>query len=88
MLSPHAQELPILRRAPPAPRLTPDTHWNGGGHTQHDHDGVEREDGSVARGINEVLQRLSDGEIDARRADRKDDDDLAGDLYKDEWSAW
>jgi hypothetical protein len=88
LLSPHVQKLPVLRRAPPTPRLTPDTHRNGGGHTQHDHNGVEREYGSVARGIDEVLQRLSDGEVDARRADCKDDDDLAGDLYKNKWSAW
>jgi hypothetical protein len=81
LLSSHAQELPVLRRTPPTPRLAPDTHWNSSGHAQHDHDGVESEDRSVAGGVDEVLQRLRDGEVDARRADGEDDDDLAGNLY-------
>ena len=81
LLSSHAQELPVLRCASPTPRLAPDTHWNSSGHAQHDHDSVECEDGPVAGGVDEVLQRLRDGEVDARRADGEDDDDLAGNLY-------
>jgi len=84
LLSSHTQELPVLRSAPPTPRFAPNTHWNGSSHAQHDHDSVECEDGPVAGGIDEVLQRLSDGEVDARRADGEDDDDLAGDLYIDQ----
>jgi hypothetical protein len=85
LLPPHAQKLPVLRRAPPTPRLAPDAHGNGGSHAQHDHDGVEGEDGSVAGSIDEVLQGLGDGEVDARRADGEDYDDLAGDLYVNKW---
>jgi hypothetical protein len=81
LLSSHAQELPVLRCASPTPRLAPDTHWNSSGHAQHDHDSVECEDRSIAGGIDKVLQRLGDGEVDARRADGEDDDDLAGNLY-------
>jgi hypothetical protein len=81
LLSSHAQELPVLRCASPTPRFAPNTHRNGSSHAQHDHDGVESEDGPVAGGIDEVLQRLGDGEVDARRADGEDDDDLAGNLY-------
>jgi len=85
LLSPHAQKLLVLRRAPLAPGFTPDPHRNGRGHAHHDHDGVESEDGPVAGGIDEVLQRLGNGEIDARRADGEDDDDLAGNLLQSGW---
>jgi hypothetical protein len=82
LLSPHIQELPILRRTPPPPRFTPNPHRHRRSHTQHDHDTIESEDWPKASGIDEVLQRLRDGEVDARGADGEDDDDFSRDLFQ------
>ena len=80
LLSSDAQELSVLWRAPSTPYLAPDTHRHRRSHAQHDHDAVESKDWSHASSINEVLQRLVDGEVDARGADGKDDNNLARDL--------
>ena len=79
-LASYAQELSVFRRAPPTPCLAPNTYRHRRGHAEHDHDAVESKDWAHAGGVNEVLQRLVDGEVDARRADGQDDDDFAGNL--------
>jgi len=78
--SPRAQKLPVLRRTSPAPRLAPNTHRHRGSHAQHHHDTVESKNGAKTSSVDEILQRLRDGEIDARGADGEDNDDFAGDL--------
>lgn len=79
-LASYAQEFPVLWCASPTPRLAPGTHRHRRGHTEHDHDAVESKDWAHAGGVDEVLQRLVDGEVDARGADGKDDDDFARNL--------
>jgi hypothetical protein len=80
LLSSYAQELSVLWRALPAPCLAPDTHRYRCSHAEHNHDAVESEDRPHAGGVDEVLQRLIDGKVDARRANGKDDNNFAGDL--------
>lgn len=76
----HAQKLPILRSALPPPSLAPNAHWHRSSHAQNDHQTVKSENRPHAGSVDEVLQRLRDGEVDAGRADGEDDDDLAGNL--------
>lgn len=80
LLAPHAQELVVLGRALPSPGFAPFAHWDGSNHAQNDHPTVERKDRPHASRVDEVLQRLRDRKVDARRADGEDDDDFAGDL--------
>lgn len=82
LLSPHAQELPVLRRASSTPRLAPDAHRHRRGHAQYHHNTVECEDWTDAGGIDEVLQRLRYGEVDARGADGENDHNLARNLVR------
>jgi hypothetical protein len=81
LLASYAQELSVLRRAPPTPCLAPDAHRHRRDHAEHNHDAVESEDWSHAGGVNEVLQRLIDGEVDARGADGEDNNNFARDLF-------
>lgn len=76
----HTQKLSILRSTLPPPSLTPNTHRHRSSHAQNNHQTVESENRAHASGIDEVLQRLRDGEVDAGRADGEDDDDLTGNL--------
>jgi hypothetical protein len=80
LLASYAQELSVLRCAPPTPCLAPDTHRHRRSHAEHNHDAVESEDRPHAGGVDEVLQRLIDGKVDARRANGKDDNNFAGNL--------
>jgi hypothetical protein len=82
LLSSHVQKLPVLRRTPPPPRLTPNPYRHRRSHAQHDHDSVESKDRPKASGIDEILQRLRDGEVDTRRADGEDNDDFPGYLLE------
>lgn len=56
LLAPYAQKFSVLRRTPPTPSLTPDTHRHRCDHAEHDHDAVESEDWAHTGGIDEVLQ--------------------------------
>jgi hypothetical protein len=80
LLASYAQELSVLRCATPTPRLAPDAHRHRGDHAEHDHNAVESEDWSHASGVDKVLQRLVDGEVDARGADGEDNNNFARDL--------
>lgn len=80
LLASYAQEFPVFRCAPSTPCLTPDTHGYRRSHAEHDHDAVESKDWTHAGGINEVLQRLVDSKVDARRANGEDDDNFTRDL--------
>ena len=66
LLASYTQELPVFRCALPAPCLAPNTHRHRRNHTEHNHDAVESEYWAHAGGVDEVLQRLVDGEVDAR----------------------
>ena len=80
LLASNAQELSVLRCALPTPCLAPDTHRHRCDHAEHYHDAVESEDGAHTSGIDEVLQRLVDGEVDARRANGENNDNFARNL--------
>jgi hypothetical protein len=69
LLPSHVQELPVLGRTSPTPCLTPNPHRHRRSHAQHDHDSVESKDWPETGGIDEILQRLRDGEVNARGAD-------------------
>jgi hypothetical protein len=83
LLASYAQELSVLWCAPPTPCLAPDTHRYRRSHAEHYHDAVESEDWTHAGGVDEVLQRLIDGKVDARRANGENDNNFAGDLSID-----
>jgi hypothetical protein len=80
LLASYAQELSVLRCTPPTPRLATDTHRYRRDHAKHDHDTVESKHWTHAGGVDKVLQRLIDGEIDARGANGENNDDFARDL--------
>ena len=80
LLASNAQELSVFRCAPLTPCLAPDTHRHRCDHAEHYHDAVESEDGAHTSGIDEVLQRLVDGEVDARGADGEDNNNIAREL--------
>ena len=79
-LASYAQELSVFRCAPLTPCLAPDTHRHRCSHAEHNHDAVESKDRTHTGGIDEVLQRLVDGEIDARGANGENDNNFARDL--------
>ena len=66
LLASDAQKLSVLRCTLPTPCLAPDTHRHRCDHAEHNHDAVESEYWAHAGGVDEVLQRLVDGEVDAR----------------------
>ena len=80
LLASYTQELPVFRCALPAPCLAPDAHRHRHNHAEHNHDAVKSEDWAHAGVIDEVLQGLIDGEVDARGANGKDDNNFARDL--------
>jgi len=81
LLASYAQELSVLWCASLAPCLAPNTHRHRGGHAEHNNDAVESEDWAHAGGVNEVLQRLIDGKVDARGTNGEDDHDFARNLF-------
>jgi len=79
-LASYAQELVISLRAAATPLLSVYDNHAHGHHTGVHAQTVESEDPPEADLINESLHTVGNGEVDARRTDCEDDDELSGDL--------